>query len=128
MLRKLLWLLFGGVVATAGCGAPNAMPREMVQVVDRVTAIVEQQGVLSGFTSDVHGQVINPGIKVYAGILYVAGTNLEGVSGQVGLRSEGTGSGEVNKVAVEDKSHIPSAMDEVKKAVDIVKELKAEKN
>ena len=50
---------------------------------------------------NVNGQVIDPGLEVYAGILYVAGGKLRGVSGQVGISGQGSGSGEITPEASE---------------------------
>ena len=47
----------------------------------------------------VNGEVIEPGIEGYAGVLYVTGGKLTGVSGTVALSGQGTGSGQLSDLS-----------------------------
>lgn len=86
-------LAFGGIACLPGC-APTALPREFGEVARTVAASLTDQAVWQSVVANVDGQVIEPGIEVHAGVLYVARARLVGVSGQVGLRGSGVGSGE----------------------------------
>lgn len=114
ILNKLALLLLGLPVLCAAC-APNALPPELVTVIDRAVDKVTAEGVLEKFTSNVSGQAIEPGIEAYGGILYVGGARLKGVSVQLGLTSEGSGVGEPRVPANPSNSRIPTLVDEVNK-------------
>jgi len=80
-----------------GCGAGvNAFPKEIGEVAKSVAVSMTEQSVWQNVVANVDGQVVEPGMEVYAGMIYVAGGKLKGVSGQVGLRGTGTGTGVPN--------------------------------
>jgi hypothetical protein len=88
----ILAVLFG---ALGGCGPsslPAAMPAEFYGVVDKIAVMVEDQGVLDEFVSDVDGHVQNPGIATYVTVTVEGGVRLVGVNGNVVLETFGTGS------------------------------------
>lgn len=80
-----------------GCGAGvNAFPKEIGEVAKSVAVSMTEQSVWQNVVANVDGQVVEPGMEVYAGMIYVAGGKLKGVSGQVGLRGTGKGTGVPN--------------------------------
>lgn len=107
--------------ASVGCQGPAAMPREFVDVAKAVSASMTDQAVWKTVTANVDGQVINPGIRVAAGILYVADAQLTGVSGQVGLHGVGDGTGaatdEGRKAALSNLAKNDAIKEAVAKAV-----------
>lgn len=87
-------LLSAGLLAMisgclSGCLAPAGFPRELGQVVEKMTEMVAEQGVLDNFTSQIEGDIFNPGLESY--MIIGAGVRLRGVQGSVDVGTEGTG-------------------------------------
>lgn len=92
-------LILAACLATlAGCQAfqPTAFPKELGDVARAAAASMTDQAVWQDIVANVNGQVIDPGMEVSAGVLYVASARLKGVSGQVGISGTGGGTGEGN--------------------------------
>lgn len=92
MLAQSL-LLLG--IAMSGClstGCVSAMPREMTNGFEQVIKSGLDQARWDQIIASADGQVINPGFVVEAAIVYRASVRLDGVSGQLGVQSSGTGS------------------------------------
>ncbi len=87
---RILFLLLA--TCLAGC-TPAALPREFGEVARVVAASMTDQAVWQTLSANIDGQVIEPGIEVRAGVLYIAQARLVGMSGQVGLRGSGVGTG-----------------------------------
>ena len=96
--------LFGGLLAAIlaailtffgiGCvpsSLPAAMPAEFYGVVDKIAVMVEEQGVLDEFVSDIDGHVQDPGLETYVQVTVAGGVRLVGVNGNVVLEAFGTG-------------------------------------
>lgn len=92
-MRLTILILVVCAVGMIGCQGPTALPREFADIGKAVAASMTDQAVWKSVTANVDGQVINPGIRVQAGVLYIADAQLTGVSGQVGVRGVGDGSG-----------------------------------
>lgn len=96
-MKTYLWL-FAAVLAWlfgSGC-APKAFPEEMGAVAKAVATSMTDQAVWQNIVANVDGQVIDPGFEGGAGMMYIAYGKLKGVSGQVGIRGTGGGTGEGN--------------------------------
>lgn len=96
-LALALWplLFFGGcLTGLSGCNTiPTAFPQEFAVAAKQIATSVATQAAWRDITAGLRGQVISPGIKTYAGMLYVAGAELPGVSGQIDLGAKGEGAG-----------------------------------
>lgn len=99
--RILSWILAVALALPTSCTAlvgcntvPTAMPREFATAAEQIATGITDQGILQKYTANLQGQVIEPGMETYAGVLYLAGAKLKGFSGQVGLAGEGVGNGE----------------------------------
>lgn len=101
---KAVGALFAAIIALLttwflpGCSMPM-FPRELGQSAQAIVTSMTDQAVWQDIASNVDGEVINPGVRGYVGVLYVAGGNLEGVSGRVSLKGVGTGSGQLSPEA-----------------------------
>ena len=122
IVRWLYWLCAGGVLtASTGCGPPNMLPREFVNVLDKTVDMAREQGVLKSFTTDADAQVIEPGFEGGVAIKYIVYGRLVGVSGRLGLRSAGEGRGTpTSQPIVPSDSKLPGVLDEAKKAKALV--------
>jgi hypothetical protein len=69
----------------------DAFPQDFQGLVKGAVDKVTDQGVLDTFVSNVEGDVINPGIEAYGGLLAVSGVYIRGMDGRVRLMSQGTG-------------------------------------
>ncbi len=90
-------ILLGLVVmlaANSGCNGLGAMPKEFGRVMEKVANSTLDQAEWQTMAASIDGQVIEPGVEVSAGILYVARARMLGVSGRVGLNATGVGTGE----------------------------------
>lgn len=101
MWNTIAGLLLLGIpsCASIGCGAPQAMPKEFAEVARSVGASIADQAVWQEVLARIDGEVIEPGIEGYAGVLYVAGGKLTGASGRIRLEGDGTGSGALSPEA-----------------------------
>lgn len=123
IVKWLYWLITGGVVLT-GCGAPNALPREFVNVLDKTVDTMREQGVLKEFIADADAEIIEPGFEGGVAVVYKAYGKLTGTAGHIGIRSKGEGRGTpTSQPIVPSDSKIPSVMDEAKKIGDVKKSL-----
>jgi len=95
LVGLLMWMM---LTLLTGC-APTAMPKEFGQATKAFFASALDQAVWSDIMGESDGHVINPGVHVGAGIMYVAYARLEGVDGDIRLRAEGAGSGELTSEA-----------------------------
>ncbi|MCC6360631.1 MAG: hypothetical protein IT450_17975 [Phycisphaerales bacterium] len=96
-MRFGLLILAAVLAACGGCQlAPTAFPKELGDVARAAATSMTDQAVWETMVANVNGQVIDPGMEVSAGVLYVATARLRGVSGQVGISGTGSGSGEGN--------------------------------
>jgi len=88
-------------LACAGCTAmqPAGFSRELGDAARQLAASMADQAVWQTLVGRLEGQVIEPGVVVYGGVLYVAGARLTGASGRVELAGEGVGSGELTAEA-----------------------------
>lgn len=88
---------------TVGCNTlqPSALPREYADVARAVATSVTDQALWEKIAANIDGQVIDPGIEGGAGVMYIAYGKLRGVSGQISLRGDGTGSQEPSPEAKE---------------------------
>ena len=77
--------------ALCGCNLPTGLPKEFAQVADVMAGLVRDQGVLDNFTSNIDGNIQNPGLETYVSIRTTAGVRIVGVNGEVDLGVEGTG-------------------------------------
>lgn len=74
-----------------GCASmqPYAFPQEFSRAAGQVATALTAESAWDQIAASLDGQVIDPGVEGWAGVLYVAGGKLRGVSGQVGLRGTG---------------------------------------
>lgn len=95
------WLLGAWLAAFLfGCNTvPTAFPQEFAVAAKQLSTSVADQAVWSDIVAGLDGQVIEPGIETYAGVLYVAGAKLPGTSGQINLASKGAGNGQLSPEA-----------------------------
>ncbi len=93
VIAVLLSLLLGG------CAAPQAMPAEFALVAKQIGTSISDQAVYDRTLARIDGQVIDPGLEAYAGMLYIAGAKIRGASGQVKLEGDGAGSGALSPEA-----------------------------
>lgn len=97
--HKWLWIVAAVLAWLFGTGcqvAPTAFPKELGEVARAAATSMTDQAVWTQIVANVNGQVIDPGMEVSAGMMYVASARLKGVSGQVGLSGTGGGNGEGN--------------------------------
>lgn len=85
-----IWILSIAASLALGC-APTAMPREFAQTTKAIALSMLNQTVWDDLVGSIHGQVIAPGVRVAAGVLYIAEAKITGASGQVNLSGEGHG-------------------------------------
>ena len=89
-----------GLNCISGCAVtPQAFPREFGQIAQATATSLADQAVWQSIAGSVNGEVIEPGIEGYAGVLYVTGGKLTGVSGTVALSGQGTGSGQLSDLS-----------------------------
>lgn len=83
------------LIFCGGCQSfqPNAFTAEFADAARQVATSVGDQAVWERVLARLDGQVIEPGVEGYAGVLYVAGGKLTGVSGQITIEGDGNGSG-----------------------------------
>lgn len=102
-MRAILWaILLSFLVLLAGCltgCAAPMFPRELGQAAQAIAVSISDQAVWNDTMAGVDGEVINPGVVGYVGVLYVAGGRLEGVSGRVSMQAKGGGSGSLSAEA-----------------------------
>lgn len=99
--------LFAGLLALLGCPAnvgcntmqPNGFPREFGLAAQQVSTAISDQAVFERVLARLDGQIIEPGVEGYAGMLYIAGGRLRGVSGQLSIEGDGRGSGTLSPEA-----------------------------
>ncbi len=92
MRTYMSWLACLALVATTfGCNLPTGLPKEFAQVADTMAGLVRDQGVLDKFTSNIDGNIQNPGLETYVSIRTTAGVRIVGVNGEVDLAVDGTG-------------------------------------
>lgn len=89
-LSLLGLMLFGGCLM--GC-TPMALPMEMGQAFKAIATSTTDQAVWQHVMASIDGNVIEPGLEGYAGILYVAGAKLTGAAGGLDISAQGEGSG-----------------------------------
>lgn len=100
-----LAILFFAVLCLGGCllgctaMQPTAFTKEFSDSARMVATSISDQAVWDRVLARLNGQVIDPGVEAYAGILYVAGGKVRGVSGQVSIEGDGTGSGQLSPEA-----------------------------
>ncbi len=116
-----LWPLTALIFAALGC-APTAMPKEFAQTTKAIAVSMLDQAVWDNLIGNIDGQVIEPGIRVAAGVLYIAEAKITGASGQVRLSGEGHGTQvpagpEVRAVLLELLGDKPELIDKILKAL-----------
>lgn len=89
-MMKKIWLLSLLAFGCLGC-APTAMPKEFAQTTKAVALSMLEQAIWDDLVGNIDGQVIEPGVRVAAGVLYIAEAKITGASGQVKLAGEGHG-------------------------------------
>lgn len=90
------------LTCVTGCGTElrmKALSSELADGAKAFTASALDQAIFDRLIGRLGGQAINPGAEVYAGIIYVAGGRLTGVSAQFGLEGDGHGAGELSPAA-----------------------------
>lgn len=85
-----IWILSVAASLALGC-APTAMPREFAQTTKDIALSMLDQTVWDDLVGSIQGQVIAPGVRVAAGVLYIAEAKITGASGHVNLSGEGHG-------------------------------------
>jgi len=93
MRRIPLTILIMVLVLTGCASLPSAMPNEQSQAVGAIVTAITTSAEWKDVLARVDGQVIQPGMEGYYCIEHTAGVRLPGVSGQVKLEGEGTGTG-----------------------------------
>ena len=106
-----------------GCSGhgPNAFPQELSDTVRQVGTSVTDQAVWQDVLARLNGQVIEPGVETYAGVLYVAGVKLAGTSGQLSLEGEGSGAGQLSpeaRTVLMELGRRPDLIEKIKAAFD----------
>ena len=105
MLRYLylaLAWLFANLLAvgSVGCGALNtgitAFPAEFADSARVVAADITNQAVWDRILARLDGQIIEPGLEFYTGVVYVYGAKMPGVSGQLSVEGDGEGTGQID--------------------------------
>ena len=81
----------GALIGCAGCTGINAFPRELTQVAEGMTKMVQDQGVLDRFESGLAGNLQNPGLESYVRVTFATGVHLVGMNGEVDLTTAGAG-------------------------------------
>lgn len=100
---SLFFVTFFAIIALAGCNAiPTAMPKEFATAAKQLSTSTLTQADWKEILGRLNGQVIEPGIQVYAGVLYIAGTKITGASGQLTIEANGTG----NSLTPEERAKI----------------------
>ena len=79
------------VMVVSGCNLPTGLPKEFAQVADKLVSMVEDQGGLDDFTSNIDGHIQNPGLETYVAVKTTLGVRIVGVNGEVDLQAAGTG-------------------------------------
>lgn len=82
-----------GLACLSACQQPAGLPKEFGQAAQVIATSVGDQTAWKEVTASLDGQVIEPGVEGYAGVIYVAGGKLRGFSGRVGLDAAGEGAG-----------------------------------
>jgi len=84
-----------------GCASltPAGFPAELSDAARQISVSTLDQAVWTRLLARLDGQIIEPGMEGYAGVLYVAGGKLRGVSGQLSIEGDGGGSGELSETA-----------------------------
>ena len=95
-----LFALFAWLFGVAGCNTvPVAFPQEFAVTAQQMSTSIADQALWSKIVADIDGQVIEPGIEVRAGVIYIAQSKLTGVSGQIRVAADGQGSGTLSPEA-----------------------------
>lgn len=90
-MKRIACLLCLGLIAS-GCGmGPSGFPKELATVAEKMATMVEEQGVMDDFASNIAGTVNNPGMESYVGMELTAGVRIAGVDGSIDLTTSGTG-------------------------------------
>ncbi len=120
--RKIMILaaLVTGLVCS-GCGV-NAMPKEFAKVTQSVALSMLDQAIWDDLIGNIRGEVISPGVRVAAGVMYIAEAQITGASGTVSLSGEGHGTQapagpEVRAVLLELLGDEPELIDKILKAL-----------
>lgn len=96
----LVWLLgLGGLSTLTGCNGIASMPSEMGDGMRSMMVSMSSQAVWEQLQTQMDGDVIDPGMEVYGGVLYVGGARLKGVSGGISAAAVGHGTGELDPAA-----------------------------
>lgn len=107
-----------------GCAAP-ALPKEFGQAAKATVVSLTDQASWQSMAASVDGQVIEPGVEAYAGILYVVGGKLKGVSGHVGISGQGVGTGvttdEARAKILSLIENDPAFIDQLVKLIEVVR-------
>lgn len=74
-----------------GCQSPNLMSKENVGIINMISDVVKDQGVLTTFASNLDVNVQNPGVEAYTKIELSTGIRIAGTNGEMDLSTEGTG-------------------------------------
>ena len=84
-----------------GCASltPAGFPAELSDAARQISVSTMDQAVWTRLLARLDGQIIEPGMEGYAGVLYVAGGKLRGVSGQLRIEGEGDGAGALSDEA-----------------------------
>lgn len=93
-------LLFAGIAllglngCLAGCsmlGNKNMFPDELTALVKVTAQQIADQGVIDQFTTDIKGNVQDPGVESYVSIKLAAGVRMVGVNGDIDVSTGGSG-------------------------------------
>lgn len=120
-MNRRLWTLTVLALVGFGC-APTAMPKEFAQTTKAIAVSMLDQTIWDDLIGSIDGQVIEPGVRVAAGVLYIAEAQITGASGQVRLSGEGHGTQvpagpEVRAVLLELLGDKPELIDKILKAL-----------
>ncbi len=89
------------LLCSVGCNTfqPHGFPREIGGAAQQAALAITDQAKFDEVLARLRGQMITPGLRGYVGVMYVFGGELTGVSGQLSLEGDGTGSGELSDAA-----------------------------
>lgn len=78
------------ILVCAGCAElrPTAFPSEMSQAFTDVGKSIVTQADWNTVLARLNGQVIEPGVEAYAGVLYIAGGKITGTSGSLTIEAD----------------------------------------
>ena len=115
-----LMLLGLCVVALCGCNAlqPRAFPQEMGTAFTQIGTSLADQSVWETIAARLGGEVIEPGVMGYAGLLYVAGGKITGTAGRLTIEGDGTSTGALSPEAREVVSRLTDRPDTLERVLD----------